>query len=89
MASDTSSHTLTPSPSVPASLTATMATTEPPVDLLTGMTNTSAAQQESPQQPSPQQPSIGNDPQKSVKEGILSLYQTTPTPTHNSPYQQV
>lgn len=70
------SSPLTPSTSAPNLIAMETASSkkQQPVDLLTGLPPSS-----SPQQPPAQQPSLGEDPQRAVKDTILSLYQTQPS----------
>jgi stromal membrane-associated protein len=73
--------TSTPSPVTPSTSAPNLIAMEaaaskkeqpPAVDLLTGGSSTAT-----PPPVAPQQPSLGDDPQKAVKETILSLYQQT------------
>ena len=75
--SPTPPNTSSSSPNL-ISMTTTTTTSspgQPVVDLITGMgSSSSGAPEASPWQSSLQQPSLGDDPQKAVKDNIMSLY---------------
>ncbi|CAI8057012.1 Stromal membrane-associated protein 1 [Geodia barretti] len=75
--SPTPPNTSSSSPNL-ISMTTTTTTSspgQPVVDLITGMgSSSSGAPEASPWQSSLQQPSLGGDPQKAVKDNIMSLY---------------
>ena len=82
-----------PSPNLISMTTTTTTTTasspgQPAVDLLTDMGSSTTAEV-SPWHSSPQQPSLGDDPQKTVKENIMSLYSGQGQGSSGMGYHQV